>query len=50
MSVDAKEPSSEEVKVEDELNASDDSEVKIASQEKTKGTKISTKRLSLIHI
>ena len=42
MSVDSKEPSSEEVKVEDESNASVESEVQIAS----KGNKIPIKKLS----
>ena len=46
MSVDSKEPSSEEVKVEDESNASDESGVKIASETKSKGKKISIKKLS----
>ena len=46
MSVDSKEPSSEEVKVEDESNASDESEVKIASETKSKGKKIPIKKLS----
>ena len=46
MSVDAKEPSSEEVKVEDESNASEDSGGKSASATKSKGKKISIKKLS----
>ena len=46
MSVDSKEPSSEEVKIEDESNASEDSEVKTASETKSKGKKISIKNLS----
>ena len=41
MSVDSKEPSSEEVKIEDESNASEDSGVKTASENKSKGKKIS---------
>ena len=41
MSVDSKEPSSIEVKVEDEQNASDESEVKKASKSKSNGKKIS---------
>ena len=46
MSVDSKEPSSEEVKVEDESNASEESEVKVASETKSKGKKIPVKKLS----
>ena len=46
MSVDSKEPSSEEVKIEDESNASEDSGVKTASETKSKGKKISIKNLS----
>ena len=46
MSVDSKEPSSEEVKIEDESNASEDSGVKTASVTKSKGKKISIKNLS----
>ena len=46
MSVDSKEPSSEEVKIEDESNASEDSGVKTASENKSKGKKISIKNLS----
>ena len=46
MSVESKEPSSEEVKVEYDSNASEESEVKIASETKSKGKKISIKKLS----
>ena len=46
MSVDSKEPSSDEVKVEDESNASEESEVKISSKTKSKGKKIPIKKLS----
>ena len=46
MTVDSKEPSSEEVKVEVESNASEQSEVKIVSETKSKGKKIPTKKLS----
>ena len=46
MSVDSKELSSEEVKVEDESNASEESEVKIASETKSKGKKTPVKNLS----
>ena len=46
MSVDSKESSSEEVKVEDESNAPKESGVKNASQAKSKGKKISIKKLS----
>ena len=46
MSVDSKEPSSEEVKIEDESNASENSGVKTASENKSKGKKISIKNLS----
>jgi len=46
MSVDSKELSSEEVKVEDESNASEVSEVKIASETKSKDKKIPIKKLS----
>ena len=46
MSVDSKEPSSEEVKVEDESNASEESEAKNASETKSKGKKIPIKKLS----
>ena len=46
MSVDSKEPSSEEVKIEDESNASEDSGVKKASEIKSKGKNISIKNLS----
>ena len=46
MSVDSKEPSSEEVRVEDESNASEVSEVKIASETKSKDKKIPIKKLS----
>jgi len=46
MNVDSKEPSSEEVKVEDESNASELSEAKIASEAKSKGKKIPNKKLS----
>ena len=45
MSVESKDPSLEEVKVEVESNASDESEVKISS-EKSKGKSISVKKLS----
>ena len=45
MSVDLKEPSSEEVKVEDDSNASEESEVKIGSETKSKGKNISNKRI-----
>ena len=46
MSVDLKESSSEEVKVEDDSNASEESEAKIDSETKTKGKKIPIKNLS----
>ena len=46
MSVDSKETSSEEVQVENELNASEGSEVKIATEANSKGKKISIKKLS----
>ena len=46
MSVESKEPSSEEVKVEDDLKASGDSEVKNASEPNSKGKKIQIKNLS----
>ena len=46
MSVDSKELSSEEVKVEDESNASEESEVIIASETKSKGKRIPIKNLS----
>ena len=46
MSVDSKETSSEQVKVEGESNASEESEVKIASEKKSKGKKIPAKKLS----
>ena len=46
MTVDSKEPSSEEAKIEDESNASEDSGVKTASETKSEGKKISTKKLS----
>ena len=46
MSVDSKEPSSEEVKVEDESSTPEDSGVKNASETKPKGKKISIKTLS----
>ena len=46
MSVDSKEPSSEEVKVEDESNASEEFEVKNASKSKTSGKKNAIKKLS----
>ena len=46
MSVESKEPSSEEVKVEDDLKASGDSEVKNASETISKGKKIQIKNLS----
>ena len=46
MSVDSKETSSEEVKVEDESNASEDSGVKNTSETKSKGKKVSIKKLS----
>ena len=46
MSVESKEPSSEEVKVGDESNASEESEVKNASETKSKGKKIRIKNLS----
>ena len=46
MSVDSKEPSSEEVKVEDESNASVQSVVEIASETNSKGKKIPVKKLS----
>ena len=46
MTVDSKEPSSEEVKIEDKSNASEDSELKKASELKSKGKKISIKNLS----
>ena len=46
MSVDSKETSSKEVKVEDESNAQEDSGVKNASKEESTGKKISIKKLS----
>ncbi|WP_269616700.1 50S ribosomal protein L19 [Prochlorococcus marinus] len=46
MSVDSKELSSEEVKVEDKSNASEESEVKISSETKSKGKKTPVKKLS----
>ena len=46
MSVDSKELSSEEVKVEEEPNASEESEAKIASKKQSKGKKIQIKKLS----
>jgi len=46
MSVDSKEPSLEEVKVEDESNASEESGVINASNSKSNGKKISIKKLS----
>ena len=46
MSVDSKEPSSEEVKTEDESSAPVDSGVKNASETKPKGKKILSKTLS----
>ena len=46
MSVDSKEPSSEEVKVEDESTAPKQSGVKNAPESKSKGKKISIKKLS----
>ena len=46
MSVDSKELSSEEVKVEDESKASEDSEVKISSETKSEGKKTTVKNLS----
>ena len=46
MSVESKEPSSEEVKVEDDLKASGDSEVKNASETNSKGKKTQIKNLS----
>ena len=46
MSVDSKEPSSGEVKVEDESSTPDDSGVQKASETKPKGKKISSKTLS----
>ena len=46
MTVDSKEPSSEEVKIEDKSNASGDSELNKASEIKSKGKKISIKNLS----
>ena len=46
MSVDSKESSSKEAKVENESNASELSEVKIASQAKSEGKKIPNKKLS----
>ena len=50
MSVDSKEPSSEEVKVEYESNASEESEVNIASETKSKGKKIPVKKFSSAEI
>ena len=50
MSVESKEPSSEEVKVEDDLKASGDSEVKIASETNSKGKKTQIKNLSPVEI
>jgi large subunit ribosomal protein L19 len=46
MSVDSKEASSEEVKVEDESNTSEESGVTVVSETKSKGKKISIKSLS----
>ena len=46
MSVDSKEPSSEEVKVDDESNASEQSEVKTASEAISKEKQLSIKKLS----
>ena len=46
MSVDSKDPSSEEVKIEDESNAPVESEVKNASKAKSNGKKISIKKIS----
>ena len=46
MTVESKEPSSGEVKVEDESNSSNESEVKNASESKSIGKKISIKKLS----
>ncbi len=46
MSVDSKDPSSKEVKVEDESNAPVESEVKNASKAKSNGKKISIKKIS----
>ena len=46
MSVDSKEPSTEEVKVEDELNVPEDSGAKNASETNFKGKKTSIKKLS----
>ena len=46
MTVDSKEPSSEEAKIEDKPNASGDSGLKKASEIKSKGKKISIKNLS----
>ena len=46
MSVDSKEPSSEEVKIEDESRTPEDSGVKNASETKPKGKKILSKTLS----
>ena len=46
MSVDSKEPSSEEVKVEDKSSASEESEVKIASAAKSKEEKVPERKLS----
>ncbi len=46
MSVDSKEPSSEEVKVEDNSNPSELSEVKFASEQKSKEKKFPVKKLS----
>ena len=46
MSVESKETSSEEVRLEDELKASGDSEVKNASETNSKGKKIQIKNLS----
>ncbi len=50
MSVESKEPSSEEVKVEDKSKAPKESGVESASQEKSKGKKISIKKLSSTEI
>ena len=46
MSVDAKEPSSQEVKIEDETKAPEESEVKKTSKSNSNQKKISTKKLS----
>ena len=46
MSVDSKETSTEEVKVEDESSTPDDSGVKNTSEPKSKGKKVSIKKLS----